>query len=147
MWGLLEYPRVSSERCSSVHSYLHVGSKSSRTISANYIGLVFQTDFWSWVTLWYSYYKYRARFCPAQTDLMIERDVILNWGAHTNKPVFPHARVLIVNPCFYCGGAVHLYVFMMTSLNGNIYRVPGPVCGEFTGHRWIPLTKASDAEL
>ena len=23
----------------------------------------------------------------------------------------------------------------------------GPLCGEFTGHRWIPLTKACDAEL
>ena len=22
-----------------------------------------------------------------------------------------------------------------------------PLCGEFTGHRWIPLTKASDAEI
>ena len=36
---------------------------------------------------------------------------------------------------------------MMTSLNGNIFRVTGPLCGEFTGHRWIPRTKASDAEL
>ena len=35
----------------------------------------------------------------------------------------------------------------MTSSNGNIFRVTGPLCGEFTGHRWIPLTKASDAEL
>ena len=35
----------------------------------------------------------------------------------------------------------------MTSSNGNILRVTGPLCGEFTGHRWIPLTKASDAEL
>ena len=26
------------------------------------------------------------------------------------------------------------------------FRVIGPLCGEFTGHRWIPLTKASDAE-
>ena len=34
----------------------------------------------------------------------------------------------------------------MTSSNGNIFRV-GPLCGEFTDHRWIPLTKASDAEL
>ena len=25
--------------------------------------------------------------------------------------------------------------------------VTGPLCGEFTGHQWIPLTKASDAEL
>ena len=28
-----------------------------------------------------------------------------------------------------------------------VFRVTGPLCGEFTGHRWIPLTKASDAEL
>ena len=32
-------------------------------------------------------------------------------------------------------------------INGNIFRVTGPLCGEFTGHRWIPHTKASDAEL
>ena len=38
------------------------------------------------------------------------------------------------------------YSDMMTSSNGNIFRVSGPLCGEFTGHRWIPLTKASDAE-
>ena len=35
----------------------------------------------------------------------------------------------------------------MTPSNRNIFRVTGPLCGEFTGHRWIPLTKASDAEL
>ena len=28
---------------------------------------------------------------------------------------------------------------------GNIFRATGPLCGEFAGHRWIPLTKASDA--
>ena len=36
---------------------------------------------------------------------------------------------------------------MMTSSNGNIYRVTGHLCGEFTGHRRTPCTKASDAEL
>ena len=35
----------------------------------------------------------------------------------------------------------------MTASNGNIFRVTGPLRGETTGHRWIPLTKASDAEL
>ena len=35
----------------------------------------------------------------------------------------------------------------MTSSNGNIFSVTGHLCGEFTGHRWIPHTKASDAEL
>ena len=41
--------------------------------------------------------------------------------------------------------AVHQY--MMTSSNGNSFRVTGHLCGEFTGPRWIPRTKASDAEL
>ena len=35
----------------------------------------------------------------------------------------------------------------MTSSNGNIFRVTGTLCGEFTGDRWIPRTKATDAEL
>ena len=26
------------------------------------------------------------------------------------------------------------------SSNGNIFRVTGPLWGEFTGHQWIPLT-------
>ena len=34
---------------------------------------------------------------------------------------------------------------MMTPSNGNIFRVIGHLCGEFTGPRWIPRTKASDA--
>ena len=37
--------------------------------------------------------------------------------------------------------------YMMTSSNGNIFRVNGHLCGEFTGPRWIPRTKASNAEL
>ena len=38
-------------------------------------------------------------------------------------------------------------IFMMTSSKGNIFRVTGPSRREFTGHRWIPCTKASVAEL
>ena len=36
---------------------------------------------------------------------------------------------------------------IMTSSNGNIFSVAGHFNGEFPGHRWIPRTKASDAEL
>ena len=36
---------------------------------------------------------------------------------------------------------------LMTSPNGNIFRVAGHLCGEFTGYQWIPHTKVSDAEL
>ena len=36
---------------------------------------------------------------------------------------------------------------MMTSSNGNLFRVSGPLWGQSTGHRWISFTNASDAEL
>ena len=42
---------------------------------------------------------------------------------------------------------VEIHEYMVTSSNGNNFRFPGPLCGELTGHRWIPRAKASDAEL
>ena len=36
---------------------------------------------------------------------------------------------------------VHYQPYMMTSSNGNIFPVTGLLCGEFAGHRWIPLTQ------
>ena len=36
---------------------------------------------------------------------------------------------------------------MMTSSNGNIFRLTGQLCREYTVYRWIPRTKASDTEL
>ena len=36
---------------------------------------------------------------------------------------------------------------MITSSNENIFRVTGHLCAEFTGHGWIPRTKASNEEL
>ena len=41
----------------------------------------------------------------------------------------------------------NLPFLMMTSSNGNIFRVSGPLCGKLTGLRYIPRTKPSDAEL
>ena len=43
--------------------------------------------------------------------------------------------------------AIYETYTMMAPLNGNIFRVTGHLCGEFTGPRWIPRTKASVAEL
>ena len=33
---------------------------------------------------------------------------------------------------------------MMTSSNENIFRVTGPLCGEFTGHQWIVARSFDD---
>ena len=38
-------------------------------------------------------------------------------------------------------------IYTMTSSNGNTFRLTGPLFGDLTGHRRIPLTKARDAEL
>ena len=38
-------------------------------------------------------------------------------------------------------------LYMMTSSNGNIFRVTDHLCVKFTGHWWISCTTASDAEL
>ena len=47
----------------------------------------------------------------------------------------------------YISSTLPFFKFMMTSPNGNIFRVTDPLCGEFTGDRWSPRTKAIDAEL
>ena len=47
-----------------------------------------------------------------------------------------YSVTVVINPSQY----------MMTSSNGNIFRGTGPIWREFTGHRWIPLTKVSNAE-
>ena len=44
-------------------------------------------------------------------------------------------------------GCDSIRMFIMTSSNGNIFRVTGHLCGGFTGLRWFPRTKASDTEF
>ena len=51
------------------------------------------------------------------------------------------------NSIFELLNLVHRVWHKMTPSNGNIFRIKVPFCGEFAGHRWIPLIKASDAEL
>ena len=57
---------------------------------------------------------------------------------------YPLFRVRSWNNGVRC---MSFYILMMTSSNGNIFRVTGHLCWEFTGPRWILRTKASDAEV
>ena len=76
---------------------------------------------------------------------------------HNNKDLYSHHHMMnqissnmiskIMPPITHPLVLLLSYILIMTSLNGNIFRVTGPLCGEFTGLRWIPRTKASDAEL
>ena len=63
---------------------------------------------------------------------------------------YPISSKVVVYPHWHKSSAIAVKLckfIMMTSSNGNIFRVTGALCGEFTGHRWIPHTKASAAEL
>ena len=45
------------------------------------------------------------------------------------------------------GTGTRVIIYMMASSNRNIFRVTGHLCRKFTGPRYIPRTKTSDAEL
>ena len=55
------------------------------------------------------------------------------------EPFLTYKEFLMLSKCFT--------VWRWRHENGNILRVTGPLWGESTGHRWIPLTKAINAEL
>ena len=62
--------------------------------------------------------------------------------------IFLGLNVLVINDDLWEAKVVFMLgLLTVTSSNGNIFRVTGPVWGEFTGHRLIPHTKASDVEL
>ena len=85
---------------------------------------------------------------------MIWRDVRceVNWGEWSLCELWwYHAICCLCGmglcPMRWANGICCEFGFMTTSSNGNVFRVTGPLWGEFTGHRWIPLAKASDAGL
>ena len=78
--------------------------------------------------------------------LQKEFSVVLHWHREPDG-VDIRYRTRCDRPCCISNGPYMRHRSMMTSSNGSIFRVTGPLCGEFTGHWWIPLTKASDAEL
>ena len=71
-----------------------------------------------------------------------------SWGA---RRVWTYICIRMCGDIYfmYVWASPHLYIFLIelgdikcttTSPNGSIFRVPGPVGGESTGHRWTPLT-------
>ena len=74
---------------------------------------------------------------------------VLFIGFRPGKVLYPYAitngGVFWLLPSLVNNNSIAALV--MTSSNGNIFRVTGPLWGEFTCQRWIPHTTASDAEL
>ena len=101
-------------------------------------------------------------YAPVYTDISTYVRINLHTHVHMHSYVYIYTNSH-VDKCKYDESSVIICTWnirsilraqqswnephMMTSSNGNIFRVTGHLCGEFTGHRWIPRTKASDAEL
>ena len=89
-----------------------------------------------------------------QCDTIMTRSIFFKILKHNRHRI---AHPWVRNMGYFFGSTTGMYSViildcviearMVTSSNGNIFRVTDLLCGEFTGHRWIPLTKASDAEF
>ena len=72
----------------------------------------------------------------------------IDWNTFEKYPLYS-AHMLIVEVRLYFR-VVKQYIttnFLMTSSNENIFCITGPLCGELTGHQWIPLMKASHKSI
>ena len=72
---------------------------------------------------------------------MIHRNIsippVLSSGHYHCRTAPVSHHTIVLNPISHA----YLLLCMMASSNGNIFRVTGPLWGEFTGHRWIPLIR------
>ena len=80
-----------------------------------------------------------SRLAPSQWEMSVQSNAISHWMGANLESTWIYQLSIHHDFC--------TALTMMTSSNGNIFRVTGHLCGEFTGHRWIHRTKASDAEL
>ena len=70
--------------------------------------------------------------------------VMIRW---TTRFVLCWYVIITYDHVMYFSLTPYAILRMKTSSNGNIFRITGSLCGEFTTHRWIPLTNANDAEI
>ena len=73
-----------------------------------------------------------------------EQSKMTHW---TPKMTFCEFACWIISYVMFSTAIWNGNIFSTAIWNGNIFRVTGPLCGEFTGHRWIPRTKPSDADV
>ena len=121
-----------------------------RTIDAHYIlPWTFYNKHWSCC-----YFATPWRYCDVTIIMLAMRNTHFQNAVHPHFPVISKRISFFIaesssfeytwNPLWNCDISLTI---TMTSLSGNIFRVTGPLWGEFIGDRWFTLTKAIDAEL
>ena len=109
--------------------------------------------FYVWISISNTKYPFRIRCArntgnifPRASWIQIENSVTNGFA----RTFMQHIRELytgILHANSYHHNQIVQIQIMMTSSNGSIFGVTGHLCGEITGHWWIPRTKAGDAEL
>ena len=87
-------------------------------------------------------------YSPSQWETALLSNAISHWlGAYTKRSPSVSLDESSCNLVSWnCINSLPVYL-MITSSNGNFFRVTVLLCGEFPGPRLIPRTKASDVEL
>ena len=82
--------------------------------------------------------------CTCNCYLYCNAVVWLAFGRCSAALLYQYVFSMLFNNCFRRSdtqnywSVTRCYLNMITSSNGNIFRVTGHLCGEFTGPRWIP---------
>ena len=98
----------------------------------------------NWKTIWFMilisymfFFSYKL-ISPAFTRILVQNE---------NHWINKNPYILLTCGPTQSRSIITWLNIVMTSSNGNIFRVTGHLCGKFTGPRWISRTKASDVEL
>ena len=93
---------------------------------------------------------FRCITCPLYSGLLSVSYSFIGFSSvyiYTHPSYFHIFPKILCTAVWYTVSTFQQRKCMMTSANGNIFRVTGPLWKETTGHRWITIKKASDAEL
>ena len=116
---LLPYPPALNELTTAVHYKLSVNNRAKQDFSA---------------------------ICNFKYYLMTSPNIENGWRDWV-RFASPDSNVSWANVGLMWGWHYWCWANMMTSSNGDIFRITGHLYGVFTIPRWIPHTKASDTEL
>ena len=150
-WGHCEGCRWKSTLCNSKSSHCdEIWRHRSRSTLAHYLNqywLIISKVLWHYSPEDNSQKMLRIsihEMCLEITSLGLQ---LHSPGANELNKTEKHELTQGANPCRLCHSRLAFSCSWWRHPNGNIFRVTGPLCGEFTGDRWILRTKASDAEL
>ena len=87
------------------------------------------------------YTSRQCHYCDMCKTLLWSVEYVINKSITNFHWLSNSIEVLLVG--WAAGIQIVLYLTPWWSWNGNIFHVTGPLCGEFTGHRWL-VTRRSD---